>query len=277
MDPVTGSTAVATPPAPPAAPATPPAVPAAPPAVDRAADSSTASQDSVGLRQLREQYEGLKSKYEPWEKLGAKPEEVSSRLPIIQKMWTEALDLGQKLGYDQKEVEDFLGKDPVQVLAYLRQQAQTRESQPLDAKTIKSELDRMVSERLKPITERENDRMNKEAEFRFEGEFDRLYKDNFKDGLPDEAKEALYEMVGQLVGEDDEAIKRLKFEGKLSDVAKHFETAKTRLLKVVTAMSAHERKRAGLNPPAPGTPPEKPASKLDAKLSGGYTVRELMA
>jgi hypothetical protein len=268
-----GNTAVVDPPASPAGPVAP-AVPASP-ADGSVVTPPVTSPDSVGLKQLREQYEATKGKLEPWEKLNARPEDVASQFPIIQKMATEAKTLGAQLGYDAKEVEEFFAKDPVQVLAYLRQQAQTREKEPLTQADLKKELDRMVEDRLKPITAREDARMNKEAEFKFNGEFERLFNKDFKDGLPDEVKTAIFEMVGQLVGEDPEAIKRLKFEGQVADVAKHFEAAKNRVLKIFSAWSAHERKRAGNEPPPPPGRPNGTPSKMDVKISTGQTVREL--
>lgn len=270
----TGNPAV-TPAAPPAAPAAQ-AVPAAPPAADRAADPSSASQESVGLRQLREQYEGLKRDYEPWQKLNAKPDEVAASHSAYSKLRTEAVTLGQQLGYDANEVAKLFGEDPVKVLTYLRQQGQARQQQPLNRDDIQRDMQRIARETLQPVTERMNAQMDQEAEFKFNSEFDRLYKANFADGLPDKAREALQDMVSDLMGQDDEGIKRLKFEGKVSDIARHFETAKTRLMEVYMAMSQAERNRAGGNPTRTPALQEQPKSRLDTKLSGGYTVRELM-
>src|SRR5436190_9693789 len=269
-----GGAAVA--PAPAAPPAAPPAAdPGASPTPGSAAAPPAAVPESPNIKQLREQYEATKAQLEPWTRLNLKPDDVAAHYPVLQKMRTEATELGEALGYDAAEVQEFFLKDPVQVLAYLRQQRQTRQAQPLTQGDLKKQLDKMVEERLKPITQREDLRLNKEAEFRFDGEFDKLFKTEFKDGLPDEVRDALYEMVGQLVGEDDAAIRRLKFEGQVSDVAKYFEQAKTRVLKTLAAWSAHERKRAGGEPPPPPGTPSKPKSKLDDKLSTGQTVKEL--
>jgi hypothetical protein len=224
---------------------------------------------------LREQYEGLKREYEPWQKIGAKPEDVSSAYGAYGKLKTEAVQLGQQLGYNADEVAQLFGEDPVKVISYLRQQAQSRETQPLSREDINRQMKQLVSEQLKPVTERMNDQMDREAEFRFTGEMDRLFKDNFKDGLPDEAREAIQDMVGDLIGQDDQAIRRLKFDQQVSDVQKYFKTATDRLMKVYTAMSNAERNRTGVTAPPPKAP-KQPESRLDQKLSGGYSVRELM-
>lgn len=278
FDPAAPVNSPAVTPAPPAGPGAQntPADNGASPAPGSAAPSPGASpQDSPNIRQLREQYETLKGQHEPWQRLNAKPEEVQQRLAVFQNIEREALELGEQLGYDAAEVKEFLGKDPVQVLAHLRQQAQSAQPKTLSPQELKKQLDRLVEDRLKPITEREEARLVKEAAFKFDGEFDRLFKDNFKDGLPDEAREAIYEMVGQMVGDDAAACKRLKFEGQVSDVAKYFDQAKTRFLKVMNSYVQHERKRTGTGDPQVPNGQKPSSTRMDAKLSTGQTVKEL--
>lgn len=263
---------------PPAAPpaATPPADPPAPPADGSAAPPPGAPPvESPNVKQLREQYEALKTKHEPWEKLNADPKDVATHHQLISKMRTEAVELGEQLGYDKAEIQQFFADDPVAVLNHLRQKAALAEQTPLKPGDLKKQLDKMVEDRMKPITDRENQRLNKEAEFRFDTEFDRLYKENFKDGLPDECREAIYEMASNLIGDDAKAIERLKMQGQVADVKRYFQDAQTRFLKVVNAYLAHERKRTGGEPPAvPGAPPAA-KSRLDTKLSTGQTVKDL--
>jgi hypothetical protein len=268
----------AAPPAESAAPpaATPPADPPAPPADGSAAPPPGAPPaESANVRQLREQYETLKTKLEPWEKLNADPKAVATHHQLVSKMRTEAVELGEQLGYDKAEIEEFFGQDPVAVLNHLRQKVASAEQTPLKPGDLKKQLDKMVEDRLKPITERENQRLDKEAVFRFDTEFDRLYKETFKDGLPDECREAIYEMAGQLMGDDVKAIERLKFQGQIADVKRYFQDAQTRFLKVVNSYLAHERKRTGGELPPPPGAPAAPKSRLDAKLSTGQTVKEL--
>jgi hypothetical protein len=196
---------------------------------------------------------------------------------MVERMHTEAVQLGQRLGYDAREVDEFFAKDPVQVLGYLRQAAQQSDNRSLTATDLRQEMNRTVEQGLKPIIQREDARMNKEAEFRFDTEFDRLFKEQFKDPLPDKAKQALYEMVGQLVGEDDAAIRRLKFDGQVGDIGRHFNAAKTRLLDIFAEWSTAERKRLVQETPEKPNGAAKPQSPLDKKLGfdGKTTVREL--
>lgn len=259
----------------PSAPADATASPAVSPGRDGA--SPAPSPESPNIRQLREQYEHLKGQYEPWQKLNARPEEVSQQIALLGKMRSEAQHLAQTLGYDVKEVESYFQKDAVQVLAFLRQQANQAQSQPQTPDQIQRQMQRMIEQQTKPVMEYHEQRMNEEAESRFTVEFDRLFKEKFKEGLPDENREAIMELVGQMVGDDPQAIQRLKFERKTSDVQKYFETAVNRYLKLVANHSSHERKRIGGEPsPTNGQPLEKPKSKLDQKVAGGVTIRELM-
>jgi len=262
----------AVPAAPPASSA--PAVPASP-ADGSVAAPPAASPDTPGIRQFREQYEALKSAYEPWKNLNRTPDDVQRQISTVERMSTEAVQLGERLGYDAGEVRELFARDPVQVLAYLRQALTESNNKPVSANDLRNEMSRTVEQGLKPIYERENARMDREAEFRFDSEFDRLFKENFKDPLPAKAKEALYEMVGQLVGEDAAAIRRLKFDGQVSDIGKHFNAAKTRLLDIFAEWSTAERQRLGReSAPAPAAP-GKLKSRLDATLSTGQSVREL--
>jgi hypothetical protein len=271
-----GSTAVETPASP--AGTGVPAVPAAPPAAGSAAAPPAASPESQNIRQLREQYEALKTKVEPWEKIGADPKDVASNYQIISGMRKEALELGEQLGYDAEEVKEFFGKDPVQVLNHLRQKAAAPQPTMLSPVEQRKQFEKLAQEALKPITQREEARATKEAEFRFTGEFDRLYKETFKDGLPDDCKDAILRLTADAVGADADACRRLKIDGQVSDVARHFTAAKDNFLKIVNSYIAHERKRTGgggNEPQAPGQPAAKPKSAMDVVLKTGQSVREL--
>lgn len=256
----------------PPAPAAPSPVVAAPPADGSAAAPPAAPPaEPQGLRQLREQYETTKRERDQWSSLG-KYDEVSGHLKTFSAIRTEATELANSLGYAPEDLQSAFQKDPIATLQFLRQKAAEATPAPLNPNDLKKQLDKMVEERLKPITQREDQRMIKEAEFRFDGEFDRLFKETFKDGLPEECREAIKEMAGQLLGDDAEAIKRLKFEGQVSDVQKYFQEAQTRFLKVVNAYLGHERKRVGGDPPPKPGEPVPPKTWKDRKLSTGQDL-----
>ena len=270
-----GSTAVETPASPAGTGA--PADTGASPAPGSVATPPVASPESPNIRQLREQYEALKTKVEPWEKIGADPKDVASNYQIISGMRREALEIGQQLGYDAEEIKEFFGKDPVQVLNHLRQKAQAAQPTQLSPVEQRKMFERMAQEALKPITEREEARATKEAEFRFTGEFDRLYKETFKDGLPDECREAILRLTSDAVGSDADACRRLKIDGQVSDVARHFAASKDYFLKIVNGYIQHERKRTGGGgdqAPAGHAAP-KPKTAMDTVLNTGQSVREL--
>lgn len=196
----------------------------------------------------KRELEELRGKYQPWEKLGAAPDQVAQTQQTWTRMSQEAEQLGQALGYDLNEVRQLFGQDPVAVLAHLRQKAQTQQSQPLDPTKIRSEVQRMLQEAMRPMNEQYHAQREKEAEGRFDTTFERLYKNEFKDGLPDKARQALYEMASNLMGEDADAIKRL-MGGQTSDVAKYFTAAKERFLEVITAYNGWEQEKVKGHPP----------------------------
>jgi hypothetical protein len=259
------------------APQAPPADPGASPTPGRDGASPAPSPESPNLRQLREQYESVKGQLEPWSRLNAKPDEVAQQISVYSRLQGEAQELGRALGYPAEQVAEAFAKDPARTVAFLYQQAALQQSQPPSPQDLRQEMRRMVEDGMKPILSREDLRLTQEAESRFTREFDRLFTEKFKEGLPAEARDAIEEMVGQLVGDDPEACRRLKFQGQVSDVQRYFDAAVTRFLKIVNAYSTHERQRINGNPsPTPSSPPGKPPSKLDAKVAGGVTVRELM-
>lgn len=266
-----GGAAVAAPPA-----AIPPAVPAASPAAASDAASAAASPESPNIKQLREQYESTKGKLEPWEKAfkDTKVDDVVAAHQTFSSMNREALELGEKLGYDKAEVAEFMRKDPVAVLQHLRQKASASEPQTLTPADARKLVEKAVAEGLKPYEQKELNQRVEQATTKFNGEFDRLFKENYKDGLPDEAREALYEMVNQMCGDDPEACKAL-MSGQVSHVQKHFAAGNARIQKIFTAMLGHERKRLGQEPDVkPGDKP-KPADWGSRKLSTGQSLKEL--
>lgn len=268
-------TAVATPAvpaAPPAAPAAPaPSVPASQPEGSVAAPPA-ASPESVGLKQLREQYETTKRDLEPWQKIGGKPEEVQTAYQTFSAMSKEALELGEQLGYDPAEVREFMAKDPVAVLAHLRQKASSTPSQasPADIRKLAAQE---AQNALKPYLEQQNEQLATAAEVRGQNEFNRLLGEHFKDGIAEDVKSELYARVETALLADEKALQRM-MRGQISDVTKYFIQEKDKLMKVYAAMSQSERKRTGTEPPnKPGT--EKPKTWRDRTLSTGQNLGDL--
>lgn len=266
-----GGVAVATPPV-----ATPPAEPSASPAPASVAAPAAASPESPNIKQLREQYDATKGKLEPWEKAfkDTKIDDVVAAHQTFSSMNLEALELGEKLGYDAAEVREFMRKDPVAVLQHLRQKASAGEPTTLSPSDQKKMIENAIAEKLRPIEQERLNQKVEQATTKFNGEFDRLFKESYKDGLPDEAREALYELVNQACGDDPEACKAL-MSGQVSHVQKHFAAGNARIQKIFTAMLGHERKRTGQEPPT--TPGDK-STKTDwrsGKLSTGQNIGAL--
>lgn len=237
-----------------ASPAAPGADAGASPAPGSAAAPPAASPNDVNLRQLREQYETTKTKLEPWEKLG-KFEDVSSRHQMATAIHTEAAEIGESLGYDAKEIREALAKDPVATLVLLRQRAAESAKggnpNPVDVKKL---VEKQLEERLKPINEREEARLDAGAESKFNGEVGRLYQTSFPNGLPDSCREALEGLAWSTLRDNEDGYKSLREKGAVAGVQAAFDYAKKTLLKIVTDYAGHEKTRtrsAGGAPPAP--------------------------
>lgn len=219
--------------------------------------------DSPNMRQLREQYEALKSQYEPYSKLG-KPEEISSHVAIARQITEHAVSIGTELGYSEQEIREALAADSQGTLEFLRtKQAEAQQSgqhQPDVKKTIQAELNKA----LKPIQDRETKRLNDEANFRFDSTFDQELKALFKgETLAEDERGFLYGLASHFVAGYEGARERL-LEGKTGDVKKSLDEARSQLDKYYLARAQREAKRA----PKPGGQgpsgqPEKKSYTLD--------------
>lgn len=211
----------------------------APPAPSPAIDWNTAP------AALRAQYETTKTELEPWKKLG-KFEDVSSRHQMATAIHTEATEIGESLGYDANEIQEALSKDPVATLVLLRQRADDgargNTPNPIDVKKL---VEKQLEERLKPFNEREESRLNAEAESKFNGEVGRLFQSSFPNGLPDSCREALEGLAWLTLEGNPEAFKALREKGAMAGVQAAFDHAKKTLLKIVTDYMGHEKKRTG--------------------------------
>jgi len=216
---------------------------------DKAAGSG--QQESPNIRQLRETYERTKAELEAYSKLG-KPDELGR----IHGTWSRIAQEAQKLAggrYTPESIQAALAEDPIGTLQFLREEAGRRQSAAADGATkqedVQEQIKRAVAEQTAPMTEYLNRQMTDAAVGRFDQAFDQEFKVAFPDtDLPKEVREALYDLTGELLKYDEEALNRLKLEGKTSDVKKYFEEAKNRMLAAFNAWSGYESKRAGGTP-----------------------------
>lgn len=252
----------------------------APPAEGSVAAPPAASiEDNVGFKQLRSQYETTKAELDRWKTLGD-PDEAHNAHDVFAPHLTNALKMGQALGYTADQVREAMKQDLPKTLAYLQQEYAKPPAESHEA--IDKRVQSIVDEKVKPLQQRFDETLNREAQGRYEMERDRLYKTEFADGLPDDNKEELFEIFDALFTRDAEALRRLKFENQTSDVAKHLAQAKVIFMKRHNSYIAHERGKA-VPPPKPGqqTPPADDSGKFAGrKLSskfGGGTVKDFIA
>jgi hypothetical protein len=253
-----------------------PAVSAPPAGNGSAAAPPAASPDqSEGFKQLRGQYETTKAERDRWAGLG-NYDDVSKVYQAHSQRISKAVEMGKALGYEEARIRQAMEDDPKGTIDFLNQKFQ----QP--TQTSREDMNRQLKEMLeaevKPIRQQLDDRANQDAENLYHGERDRLLKSEFPDGLPDSAREMLFEILDSLVSQDSAALGRLKFQKQTSDVARHFATAKTTLLKRFNDYEGFQRKRE----PIPGgkkADPNEGVKYSDRKISsafGGGTVKDLI-
>jgi AraC-like DNA-binding protein len=209
------------------------------------------SQPQADPRQLREAYEGLKSKYEPWEKLGLDPDQASRYREFHESVYSEASETARTLGYSEGDLESAFQQYGVSAtLTFLQQESLNRQQQqqPPDG-DISSIVDQRVAERITPIEQWQNQRMVEEANRLFEQTAYQCAADVFKaegfnitDISPDELF-ALTSGASEFLKYDENALAALKFNGKTAGVQKAFQEIKGILDKYYLARQSRESKR----------------------------------
>jgi predicted transcriptional regulator len=239
---------------------------ATPPAAAPAATPPAGGDQNV--KQLREAYETLKAKHEPWERIGADPQAVSTSYGAYQKIYAQAAELGRSLGYSDEEISEALAQEPVKVLQYL--QSEYAKAAGNREETEQERIERLVQEAtenaLSPIHEAENIRRTVEANNKFERHTmglitDHLTKDGFKGNVA-ESKEAdiLLRITSELMKYDKAALAQLKNEGKTALIQKYFNEAvamadqyyTTRFSRESAGAQGGGNQKTGNRPPAAG-------------------------
>lgn len=229
-----------------------------------------------GVRQLREAYEGLKTKFEPWEKLGIKPDQVGQFQNVYTKLHTEVATLGRELGYPDNEIAEAMAEDPVRTLDFLRtqaDQAQQGNQQPDNGQDLNDLVAQHVNQVVGPIQQRENQRMTQEANSLFERTVHGLAVESFKAegidvaNIPQDEMFMLTSAVSEILKYDEGALRSLKYEGKTAAVQQAFQEAKNYLDKYYLARTGRERAR--IQPAARPGQPAQPGQKK-------YTLDEMI-
>jgi hypothetical protein len=185
------------------------------------------------------------------------------------------VEIGKALGYTEQSLRAAYEKDPTGTLNLVQQEYAKPPAQPL----TREEMDRMVRERaqeaVKPIQDMHNETINRDAERLYETERDRLYKQEFPEGLPDRAKARLFKELDDAISADSEALSRLKFGKQTSDVAKHFTAVKTEFLQFQNEIIGHQRGQNTTTAQNRTVVPERGENgrfaerKISSKLGGG--------
>jgi len=224
-------------------------------------------QSGDNIRQLREAYEGVKRDFEPWQKLGVKPEQVGQFQGVYQKVYGEVASIGRELGYPDEEIAEAMAEDPVRTLDFLRNEAQRMQAggQPQDQnRDLQDLVSQHVEQAIGPIQERENLRATNEANALFErtvhSEVSAIFKQEGIDvaNIPPDEMFMISSAASEILKYDDAALRDLKYQGKTAAVQKAVREAVTFLDKYYLARSGRAAarvqppNRAGQPPPAAG-------------------------
>jgi len=216
-------------------------------------------QQDVGLKQLRETYEGLKAKFEPYEKLNLKPEQITQFQTVYQKTFEAAASIGRELGYPDEEIQEALAEDPQKTLEFLRNEAQRMQQggrQRDDGRDLQDLVAQHVEQAIGPIQQRENVRITNEANALFErtvhSEIAAICKQEGIDvaSLPPDEAFMIASAASEILKYDEKALKELKYEGKTAAVQKAVRDAVAHLDKYYLARAGRDRNR--IQPPNRG-------------------------
>lgn len=237
----------------------------------------------AGLRELRQAYEGVKAKFEPFEKLGLTPDQVTQYRQGYEQVYSEAAELASNLGYEEQDfLETIQERGLLPVLDFLRnqsfrtEQARAGDQQAQQEVNLRQQIEDGISQAMGPIEQRENVRLTDTANATFETTVRQLAVDSFKaEGLdvaniPAEELDFLMTATSEVMKYDEGALKSLKYEGKTAGIQKAFQEARTALDKYYLARSQRERNR--LAPPNRGGQPQSQQQQGQKK----HTLDELI-
>jgi len=214
----------------------------------------TGGQGGEGLPQLRQAYEGLKAKYEPFEKLNLSPDQISRNSGVYTKFFTEVSALGRELGYSDDDILGAFAEKPLETLDYLRHKYAEFEAQGGNQDQrgdLREAMTQEIARQIGPLQQRENLRMTNEANSLFERtvyqEATTLFKTAGIDiaQVPRDELEMILTATSEVMKYEEADVKALKFEGKTAGVQKAFKEAINALDKYYMARSGRERARLG--------------------------------
>src|SRR5262245_34894581 len=220
-----------------------------------ALDWTTAPQQfRDGHSKLQGEYRETKQGLDRWNQLG-NYDDISRIHQTYSALQTEASQLGSWLGFDGQEVSNYFLQDPAGTVAVLRQMVKkaTESGQPPTANDVRALVEHGINERMKPFENEREERLNQQAESRFDGQLAPYIKTAFPHGLPDSWQQAMEGLAWQLVIDNKDMYSPLRNEGMVQGLKPAFDQAKTTLLKLYTDMQEFEKKRiaGGRSEPQP--------------------------
>ena len=208
-----------------------------------------------GHSKLQGEYRETKQGLDRWNQLG-NYDDISRIHQTYSALQTEAAQLGQWLGFDGQEVSSYFQQDPAGTVAVLRQMVKkaTESGQPPTTNDVHALIQRGIEDAVRPLREEREERLNQQAESRFDGQLTPYIKTAFPHGLPDSWQQAMEGLAWQLVIDSNDTYSGLRDRGDIQGLKPAFDQARTTLLKLYTDMQEFEKRRISGGQPPPGPP-----------------------
>lgn len=201
-------------------------------------DWSTAPQHlRTAYETAKRERDDLQKQYEPWQRLGMKPEDVSSSNQGYQQVYSEIKGVSDQLDIPENEIADAIRQFGVlRVLDHLRgelyeaEQANAGDEGVLREQDLDARIQAGIEAAVSPIQNRENQRLVHEANALSDRVINEMAADMYKKqgvdyaSAPNELKMFISTGVTEVLKYDDEALHALKYEGRTVGIQKAFQT-----------------------------------------------------
>lgn len=223
-----------------------------PSAASTSSASGTDNPNDPNLQVLRDSHK----QYTEWKGKLGDFEQAHTTVQTFQRLSQEAETVGAKLGYTLEEVKASFKEDPVGTLAILRQEANAaarkvagQGGQPRNQG--QPDLKKMIQDELKPITERHQQQIAREANNLFNTTVDSLVDTDFAEMRGSEEYKDAYNLISDAASElmkyDEAGLKALQAGGPqaVAAIKKAYADAKDIFVRGFTAYQKYLGRKSG--------------------------------
>jgi hypothetical protein len=207
--------------------------------------SESPTETNQNIKQLRQAYDELKGKYEPFKDMD--PQSVQKHRNMVNAQTESAINLGLELGYTEDEIRKSLDDNFDETIKFILRQQMKAEKEGKQSSPELKDLTKKISDlekQVKGFDASRKQEQEKAATRLFDETFAANVKELFKgQNLSEDEYGPLRSEAIVLMYQDEAAMKRLLEEGKTSDIAKYAKKAVEMYDKRYLARRAREEKR----------------------------------